>query len=346
MSKLNTFIDICAGIGGFRLALEKHGLECIYTSEIDQDCATVYNENFKDNIKPSDITKIDPEKLPQADVICAGFPCQPFSIAGKRNGLQDPRANVLLHIIQAIKNRQPKVFILENVENFEKFDGGNVFSETVKELTQSGYNVFSQILDASRFGVPQQRKRLFIVGFSNNLKITAFTFPSGSSHQTSFRPFIHHGDDTIPISDRWKQYIEYYAGRLPLQKLTFIPPKTRIALERKDAGIDLDDCVMQIRSSGIRAVSVDKPLPTFAVSVSGGGAMIPVYTAEKRHLNLVEMRRIMGFPDSFSFKVSRTSAVKQLANAVAPPVVQALFTTIEQVIYHSTKATDLQYLPA
>lgn len=151
----------------------------------------------------------------------------------------------------------------------------------------------------------------------------------------SFRSIIEKGDATIPISDKWQKYIDLYLGLISENDLDYELPKTRKKLERIDTGIDLGNCVFQIRSSGIRAVSIDKPLPTFAVSISGGGAMIPIYTGERRHLNLLEMKRLMGFPDDFKFPISRTNAIKQLANAVCPPVIQSIGQDIiKQIIFN------------
>lgn len=115
--------------------------------------------------------------------------------------------------------------------------------------------------------------------------------------------------------------------------MSFPLPKTRVALERVGQNCDLNDCVFQIRSSGIRAYSLDEPFPTFAVSNSGGGAMIPVLSKERRHLNLTEMRRIMGFPENYDLShVSRTDAIKQLANAVCPPVIASICNDIKRAI--------------
>ena len=144
------------------------------------------------------------------------------------------------------------------------------------------------------------------------------------------RSCLNNGDYSIPISDKWQKYIDLYTGRIMESDLGFKLPKTRKKLERASKNVDLDDCVFQIRSSGIRAYSLDDPFPTFAVSNSGGGAMIPVLSKERRHLNLIEMKRLMGFPDDYIFPVSRTAAIKQLANAVCPPVIKEIANNIAE----------------
>lgn len=325
---IHTFSDFCAGIGGFRLAMESLGMTCSFTAEFNEDAVRTYNKNFKDFVKVIDITEIDVESLPDFDLMCAGFPCQPFSIAGKRLGLLDDRSGVLPKLIEIIKYKKPKIILLENVKNFENFGGGSLLNETKSSIADIGYSVFHSVLDAARFGLPQFRKRIFILAISNEYEVKDFIFPAGSSKQVSFRDYLMHDDKTIPITQRWEEYIDFYTGIKKQSDLSFTPPKTRVSLERADNNLDLQDCVFQIRSSGIRAVSIDKPLPTFAVSISGGGAMIPVYSKERRHLNLIEIKRIMGFPDSFEFPVSRTSAIKQLANAVCPQVVQSVMSSV------------------
>jgi DNA (cytosine-5)-methyltransferase 1 len=323
-NRIKTFSDFCAGIGGFRIALESAGLACTYTAESDGDALRTYNHNFKEVNTLTDITKVDAKRLPNFDVMCAGFPCQPFSIAGKRLGLSDERSGVLPKLIEIIKRKKPKIIILENVKNFGSFGGGSLLEATKSSISKHGYNVFHAVLDASRFGVPQIRKRLFIVAIQKKFGIEYFSFPKGSDRTIPFRQVIVKGDDSIPVTKKWDEYIDYYTGEKKLGDLSFTPPKTRTSLERKDKNIKLTDCIFQMRSSGIRALSIDKPLPTLAVSISGGGAMIPVYSKERRHLSLLEMKRLMGFNDNFEFPVSRTSAIKQLANAVCPPVVAAL----------------------
>ena len=324
MAEIKTFSDFCAGIGGFRVALEAAGLSCSYTAEFNEDAIKTYNHNFAENNKTVDITKVISKKLPDFDVMCGGFPCQPFSIAGKRLGLNDERSGVLPKLIEIIKIKKPKIVILENVKNFENFGGGSLLEDTKSTISKLGYSVFHSVLDASRFGVPQTRKRLFIVAIDKQFNINNFLFPEGSDLLTPFRGFIIKGDNSIPITKKWGEYIDFYTGMKGLEDLSFSPPKTRTALERMDKHVKLTDCIFQMRSSGVRALSIDKPLPTLAVSISGGGAMIPIYSKERRHLSLLELKRLMGFGDDYEFPVSRTSAIKQLANAVCPPVIEAL----------------------
>lgn len=322
--KLFTFSDLCAGIGGFRIGLESIGGRCVYSSEINADCEITYKSNFGEKFDFHDLLKINSSTFPTVDVFCAGFPCQPFSIAGKQKGFSDPRGEIFFKLAEIIKQSRPKVVFLENVTNLVMINKGEVMKSILTILDEIGYNVSYEILDSANFGIPQTRKRVYIVGQRKDLTSQMFQFTKKTKPKISFRSVIEKGDNSIPISDKWDKYIDLYIGKILENELDFELPKTRKKLERVDANADLNNCVLQIRSSGIRALSIDKPLPTFAVSISGGGAMIPVYTGERRHLSLLEMKRLMGFPDNFKFPTSRTSSIKQLANAVCPPVIQSI----------------------
>lgn len=331
-----SFAEFCAGIGGFRLGLEKIGWNCVFSCEIDKHCEQTYQANFQSGFNSYDIADVKLAELPHFDVLCAGFPCQPFSIAGKRLGYQDNRGNVLFYLIDIIKFTQPLIVFLENVPNFAGHANGTTFQILKEELHHAGYAVYYALLDSSLFDVPQQRKRIYIVALHESIDQGNFTFTRKRTNPTAFRPFIERGDYSIPISDRWNEYIDLYTGRKTLDQMTFAVPKTRVVLERINPGVDLEDCIFQLRSSGIRACSIDAPLPTFAVSHSGGGAMIPVYSGEKRHITIAEIKRIMGFPDYFAFPGARTHAIKQLSNAVCPPVITSIGKDIESHLHMST----------
>jgi DNA (cytosine-5)-methyltransferase 1 len=329
-----TFADLCAGIGGFRIALDALGGTCLYSCDIDKDCETTYKANYNDSYDTYDIHDISVKSFPKVDILCAGFPCQPFSIAGKRNAFEDYRSQVFFKIISIAKSAKPKVVFLENVPNIASVNNGEVLKKILNTLKEIGYTTFYQNIDSANFGIPQARKRLFIVAYRKELTVTDFKFVSKIANKVGFRHFINSGDYSIPISAKWNKYIDLYVGNISLDEVGFPVPKTRTKLERMDSDINLEDCIFQIRSSGIRALSIEKPLPTLAVSISGGGAMIPVYSKERRHLSILEMKRLMGFPDNFLMPISRTNSIKQLANAVCPPVITAIANDILLTIKH------------
>lgn len=322
------FAEFCAGVGGFRLGIESaiYQSVCVYKNEIDLKCDATYYSNFGEHFNSRDIFDVNSQELPEMDVLCSGFPCQPFSIAGKQKGFEDDRGKIIHKLLDIINHKKPKVVFLENVANLKRHQNGDTLAFIVSELNRFGYSVHEKIIDSAEFGVPQSRPRLYIVAFNNEkLGKIEFHFPKGEAKHTTIRDIIVPGDFSIPISPKWEEYIAYYLGEKRENEVPFEIPKTRKQLEKIAEKCDLADCVLQIRSSGIRAYSIDGQFPTFAVSNSGGGAMIPVLTSERRHLSLLEMKRIMGFPDSFRFNVSRTDSIKQLANAVCPPVICAIY---------------------
>lgn len=183
-SKKLKFIDLFAGIGGFHLAFHENGAECVFASEWDDHARKTYEANFK-KISPEifkngnfagDITKVDPKKIPDFDIICGGFPCQPFSQAGHKKGFDDNRGNLFFHIAEIIRIKKPKAFFLENVRHLFKHDNGKTFAR-IKDILENdlGYTLNYKIVKGTDFNIPQHRPRLFMVGFRNN-KIK-FDFP-------------------------------------------------------------------------------------------------------------------------------------------------------------------------
>lgn len=178
------FIDLFAGIGGFHMALHNLGAECVFVSEWDKDARKTYETNFskitpslfKSNKFAGDITKVEASSIPDFDILCAGFPCQPFSQAGFKKGFSETRGTLFFDIIRIIKEKQPKAFFLENVRHLLKHDDGKTF-KTIQRVIENelGYSFFYKIVKASDFGLPQHRPRLFMIGFKD--RSIKFTFP-------------------------------------------------------------------------------------------------------------------------------------------------------------------------
>lgn len=334
--KILKYAEFCAGIGGFRLGINQSGLgwECVYSNEIDSKCENTYKLNFGSNFNSKDIFNINLLDLPDFDMLCAGFPCQPFSVAGKNLGFEDPRGKIFDKLINIIEFKQPSVVFLENVPNIVSHNNGQTFRYIKESLINLGYNFNYAILNSELFGIPQKRPRVYIVAFlASTYSNKDFSFTKQNKSPKNLRSILQIGDNSIPISDKWNKYIDLYLNKIKIEDIDFDVPKTRTKLERVATDCKLEDCILQIRSSGIRAYSLDGQFPTFAVSNSGGGAMIPVLTKERRHINIVEMKRLMGFPDSFKFNVSRTDSIKQLANAVCPPVIESICLDINEFIH-------------
>jgi len=167
------YIDLFAGIGGFHQAMSSFGAECVFASEWDKKCQDVYRKNYNMDVY-GDITKIDEKDIPPHDVICAGFPCQAFSVSGKQLGFQDTRGTLFFDVARIAKHHKPKVLLLENVKNFAKHDNGNTLKVVESTLQDLGYSVYHKVLNASNFGVPQKRERVYIVAFRGDLNINNF----------------------------------------------------------------------------------------------------------------------------------------------------------------------------
>ncbi len=224
------FIDLFAGIGGFHLALHRNNMQCVFASEIDKEARKTYLANHQ--IPPDqfneDITNIDPKLIPDHDILCAGFPCQPFSQAGYKKGFKDERGNLFSNIRAILEEKKPKAFILENVRHLLKHDNGRTFNIIYSALVDLDYYVEYKIIKATEFGLPQHRPRIYIVGFHNKLLNTAkpFLFPKEIKLKTTMSDIwggecsreigytLRVGGKSSPIDDRrnWDGY--YVNGQI------------------------------------------------------------------------------------------------------------------------------------
>lgn len=171
-----TFLDFCAGIGGGRLGLTQHGLMCLGHSEIDEMTAFTYASIHKDNRNYGDLMKVNPKELPNFDVLISGFPCQAFSIVGKRKGFEDSRGIIINGLIDILKEKNVPYFIFENVKGLVNHDQGHTFQTILKKLDQAGYYVSFKVLDSINFGVPQMRERIYLFGYKKDLGFLDFSF--------------------------------------------------------------------------------------------------------------------------------------------------------------------------
>ena len=196
-----TFIDLFAGIGGIRQAFEDEQTKAVFSSEWDKFAAATYEANFGE--KPfGDITQIKEEDIPKHDVLLAGFPCQPFSMIGKREGFSHATQGTLFFdVLRIIKYHQPKMFLLENVQGLLTIQNGETFRIIKEALKEAGYHVFSDVLDAQNYGLPQVRKRVVIVGFREDLGITDYDLPQGSDEHVPVRTILEENPSGYKISE-------------------------------------------------------------------------------------------------------------------------------------------------
>lgn len=298
------FIDLFAGIGGIRKGFEDENTECVFSSEWDKFAQKTYEANYGE-VPHGDITKFDAKDIPPHDVVLAGFPCQPFSMIGKREGFShETQGTLFFDVLRIMEYHKPKMFLLENVQGLLTIQNGETFEIIRKSLNELGYNVFFQVMDSKYFGLPQSRKRVIIVGFRSDLKIDSFDFPKGSNELKAIAEFLEENVSGYSIS---KHLQETY-------------------LFKKDDGkpqiVDKDSDV-QVKTLVASYHKIQRLTGTF---VRDGETGI-------RLLSELECKRIMGFPDDFKVPVSRTQMYRQFGNSVAVPVIKAVSEKMKKVYY-------------
>lgn len=183
------FIDLFAGLGGFRIALESLGAKCVYSNEWDKSVKQVYSNNFGD-MPDDDITQVDEGTIPDHDILCAGFPCQAFSISGKQLGFEDSRGTLFFDVARIVKAKKPKIVFMENVKNFATHDKGRTLAVVKATMEQLGYVFYQKVLNAVDYGIPQSRERVYMICFRKDINAQKFHYP---------KPFklTHHVEDFL-----------------------------------------------------------------------------------------------------------------------------------------------------
>lgn len=318
------FIDLFAGIGGFRLALQNLGGKCVFTSEWDADAKRTYSANFGE-VPFGDITqeKIKAYIPDDFDILCAGFPCQSFSIAGKRGGFDDTRGTLFFEVAEIIKRKRPKAIFLENVKGLRNHNGGRTLDTIINVLRNDlGYFVPEpQIINAKDFGLPQNRERIYIVGFRADLNITTFEYPKPVNKNVIFADVK---EKTVPATKYFlsTQYLE-----------TLIKHKERHENKGNGFGYEIipdDGIANAIVVGGMgreRNLVIDNRITDFIPTTHIKGV---VNREGIRKMTPREWARLQGFPDNFIIPVSDSSAYKQFGNSVAVPAIQA---TAHNIIY-------------
>lgn len=310
------FIDLFCGIGGFHLALSSYGAECVFSSEIDEDACDVYEDNFK--IRPSgDIRKITDNEIPAHNILCAGFPCQAFSISGKKDGFNDPNGKLFFEIIRIAKYHNPEMIFLENVKNLETHNNGETLKKITSELNNIGYKSFSKVLNSTNFEVPQARKRIYIIAFRNDLNITEFNFPHKKGEIKSLEDILiepNHPKYTIK-----RDYELDLSVENNIQKSNHLVRVGRIGKGRQ----------------GERIYSTKGQAITLSSQGGGLGGKTGMYYigGKVRKLSPKECARLMGFPDNYKLSSSDSKSYKQLGNSVVVNVLQEILSTVSQILY-------------
>jgi DNA (cytosine-5)-methyltransferase 1 len=317
------FIDLFAGIGGFRMAMQKLGGKCVFTSEWDKEAQKTYKANYGET-PFGDITKESTKSyIPDGfDVLCAGFPCQAFSIAGKRGGFTDTRGTLFFDVAEIIKQKKPKAIFLENVKGLRNHDGGKTLATILNVLREDlGYFVPEpQIMNAKNFGVPQNRERIFIVGFRKDLKISEFNYPKPSKKTVSFSK----------VKEKKVVPTKYYLSTQYLQ--TLHNHKARHAIKGNGFGFEIipdtgiSNAVVCGGMGRERNLVYDDRITDFNPTTKIKGI---VNREGIRKMTPREWARLQGFPENYKIVVADASAYKQFGNSVAVPAIKA---TAEKIL--------------
>lgn len=290
------FIDLFAGIGGTRLGFERAGAKCVFSSEWDKYAQKTYNANFKE-IPKGDITKIEAKEIPDFDILVGGFPCQPFSSIGKREGFKHPTQGTLFHeIVRVLEEKKPISFLLENVKGLVNHNGGRTLKIVLKMLERD-YWVFYEVLDSFNFGVPQNRERIYLLGFRKD----------------KFKEKINF---KIPTSNGKKSYINEHLEKNAIGYSISKHLQDNYLFKKNDGRPKIID--------GLTKESVKTLVSTYYKIQRLTGTFVRDGKTGLRLFTENECKAIMGFPKDFDIPVSRTQMYRQFGNSVAVPVIEEL----------------------
>lgn len=289
--KALTFIDLFAGIGGLRLAFEDKMTKCVFSCEWDKHAVLTYSANHKET-PHGDITKINEKDIPNHDILLAGFPCQPFSNIGNKEGfMHQSQGTLFFDILRVLKEKQPQAFLLENVKGILTNNQGRTFKTIKESLVELGYSVFYTIVDAQNFGLPQRRERVLIVGFNSKKNLTDFIFPKGDPNIKT------------PINSILERNPLGYSISKHLQN-SYLFKKN----DGKPQVVDFNSTI-QVNTLVASYHKIQRLTGTF---VRDGETGLRLFSE-------LEIKRLMGFPEDFIVPVSRTQMYRQFGNSVAIP---------------------------
>ncbi len=328
-------VDLFAGIGGIRLGFDNafgHNIKSVFVSEWDDKAQETYRANFKDTFDiKGDITEISSEDIPVHDILLAGFPCQSFSLAGFKKGFEDARGTLFFDVARIAKHHKPKVIFCENVKNLVNHDRGKTFKTIIRILENLDYKVFSKVLNSKHFGVPQNRERIYIVAFRNDIAPEHFEFPEKTGKKTTIGNIM----EEKVVSTK------YYLSNTYLNTLR----KHRARHEKKGNGFgyqirDINDIAGTIVCGGMgreRNLIIDNRLTDFTPVTHIKGEVNREYV---RKMTPREWARLQGFPDTFKLPVADTHLYKQFGNTVTVPVIEAIANRIKGVLICSEETLE------
>ena len=315
------FIDLFCGLGGFRIAFESFGAQCVFSSDIDKYARETYKLNFGE-YPTGDITKVNEKDIPDHDILCAGFPCQPFSIGGKRLGFEDTRGTLFFDVLRILKEKRPSAFFLENVSGLCNHDGGRTIDVILTSLEEIGYQLYFKIINAKNVGYPQNRARWYCVGFdTEKFKDISDTyeFPFPTNRELKY---------TVDSLIEKKVSNDYINTEICQSNIM-----AHIAKFKKSNRYTSNHVLLanEIRKSRCN-FRCDGISPCLTAKMGTGGNNIPVVVNQGRKLTERECLRIMGYPDSYLIKENFHQSYKQIGNSVVVPIIRDIAEEVVKVI--------------
>jgi DNA (cytosine-5)-methyltransferase 1 len=315
------FIDLFAGIGGIKIGFENAGFQCVFSNDFDENAKITFDLNFSEifeiekQMVLGDIQKIPASKIPDFDILCGGFPCQPFSIAGRKQGFNDEkdRGNLFFDIVRILRAKKPKAFLLENVKNLKTHDEGNTMKVILEKLEKElGYFVKVKVLNTMDYGnLPQNRERIYIVGFSDKKAYDKFSFPGKIELTKTINDCLEEKE----VDDK------YYYNDKPLYDILKKEVKKR-------------DTVYQWRRKYVRE-NKNNVCPTLTANMGMGGHNVPLVLNKKgvRKLTPRECANFQGFPKSYKLpSIADSHLYKQFGNSVSIPVIQRIAKNMKRAL--------------
>ncbi len=324
-----TFVDLFAGIGGFRIALSNIGGKCVLSSEIDKECQKTYFENFNE-IPFGDIAKLSLNSIPEHDILCAGFPCQPFSICGKKKGFEDKRGNLFFNIIGIIKEKRPKVIFLENVKHLKDHDKGETLNTIINLLEEEGYFVKWKILNSKDFGLAQNRERIIIICTKNK----SFNFDKIQRKSSlKIKDILVKRSDFNYLAPEEYTILDESFWKKQESGLIFCGYRNKSI--RKNGVRENTEHLSRVHKQPNRIYHVEGTHPTLPSQESSGRFF--VFNGEKvRKLTIDECFKLQGFPDNYKKISSLGELYRQIGNSVSIPMIQSIANEI--VLSHLEEA--------
>lgn len=311
------FIDLFCGIGGIRMGMAAQGFECVFSCDINVECQRTYKENFHEEPQ-GDITQIDEKLIPDHEILCAGFPCQPFSISGKQKGFEDTRGTLFFDICRILDAKKPSVVFLENVKHLVHHNGGKTLQTIIEKLEALGYETNWDILNGADFGVPQNRERIIIIGSKKR------KFDFTKIHQVPRRNLVDFLD--VEGDFEYLEPREYTLIDNPKQQpgsgLIFAGYRNKSI--RKVGVRPGTEHLSRVHKQPNRIYSVRGIHPTLPSQESSGRFFILTEDNRVRKLTIDECWRIMGFPESYIRVSSVGEQYKQIGNSVCVPMIEAV----------------------